>query len=305
MPFPPADGNSARIDGLLAREAPAVVLFRRGPSKSVGLFRWDLRDDSIEEGQWFWGRIYPRRCDLSPNGDLLCYFAAKFGGPLRSWTAISRPPYLTALALWPKGDAWGGGGLFESPRRLGLNHGVCEDGTPWQPLLEGLRLPRRFEVVQLHEGAGRGEDEPIESMRLERDGWSWQGTHSVRTESRDGPIWIAYDPPFARTKPLAGSHKREPLLLRVLLHGLNERDGRWNVESGQVVTQEGAIVRDLGRIDWADTDPRGDVLWTAGGRVYRLAAGALGRDGEAQLVADLNSRSFKGVVAPDEMRNWP
>src|SRR5262249_25498999 len=50
------------------------------------------------------GRIYERRCDLTPAGDRLVYFAASFRQPLHSWTAISRPPYLTALALWPKGD---------------------------------------------------------------------------------------------------------------------------------------------------------------------------------------------------------
>jgi hypothetical protein len=27
--------------------------------------------------------------------------------PFQSWSAISRTPYLTALALWPKGDGWG------------------------------------------------------------------------------------------------------------------------------------------------------------------------------------------------------
>lgn len=305
-PVPRVDQNSARIDGLLAREAPIVVLFRRGPSKSVGLFRWDLRDDRIEEGQWFWGRIFTRRCDLSPNGELLCYFAGRFKDPLGTWTAISRPPYLTALALWPNGDTWGGGGLFETHRTLGLNHSFGEAGeTPWTPRLDGLPLPRRFEVRPLHEGAGAGEDEPIESMRLVRDGWTWIEGPSRETESRSGPIWITYDPPYARTKPIAGSHKREPLLLRVLLHGLKERDGRWNVESGQIVTQEGAIVRDLGRIDWADTSPNGDVLYSTAGCVWRLPRSAVKREGEPRLVADLNAHRFRPMVTPEEMCRWP
>lgn len=71
-------------------------------------------------GQWFKGRIYERRCDLSPSGEKLIYFAAKYRSPLYTWTAVSRPPFLTALLLWPKGDAWGGGGLFNNERTIGL-----------------------------------------------------------------------------------------------------------------------------------------------------------------------------------------
>jgi hypothetical protein len=70
----------------------------------------------------FKGRIYERRCDLSPSGEKLIYFAAKYRSPLYTWTAVSRPPFLTALLFWPKGDAWGGGGLFNNERTIGLNH---------------------------------------------------------------------------------------------------------------------------------------------------------------------------------------
>jgi hypothetical protein len=29
-----------------------------------------------------------------------------------AWTAVSKPPWLTALGLCPKGNCWDGGGLF-------------------------------------------------------------------------------------------------------------------------------------------------------------------------------------------------
>src|SRR5260370_16572519 len=83
---------------------------------------WNTDDDTFECGQWLKGRIYERRCDLSPEGDLLLYFAANFRKPYYSWTAISRPPFLTALFLWPKGDCWGGGGHFLSRKQIALNH---------------------------------------------------------------------------------------------------------------------------------------------------------------------------------------
>src|SRR5262249_39683455 len=59
------------------------------------------------EGQWFNGRIYERRCDLSPSGKRLIYFAASYKAPYAIWTAVSRLPFLTAVTLWPKGDGWG------------------------------------------------------------------------------------------------------------------------------------------------------------------------------------------------------
>src|SRR5437763_3411149 len=107
---------------ILARKAHFGVVFRRGPSKSVLLIGWNTSNDTFEQGQWLKGRIYERRCDLSPDGSLLLYFAANYRKPLYSWSAISRPPFLTALLLWPKGDGWGGGGHFLSQRRIALNH---------------------------------------------------------------------------------------------------------------------------------------------------------------------------------------
>jgi hypothetical protein len=77
---PPAP---ARLFVILARRAPVGVIFRRGPSPWVQLIRWDTEHDRFEHGQWFHGRIYERRCDLSPDGSLLIYFASKFSGRAR------------------------------------------------------------------------------------------------------------------------------------------------------------------------------------------------------------------------------
>jgi len=72
------------------------------------------------------GRLYERRCDLSPDGQWLLYFAIN-GKAWReakgSWTAISKAPYLKALVLWAKGDTWCGGGLFTGTTRYWLNDG--------------------------------------------------------------------------------------------------------------------------------------------------------------------------------------
>src|SRR6266487_4194859 len=121
--------NPARLFVILAREAPKAVVLRRGPSKWVQLILWHTDTDTFDFGQWFHGKIYGPRSDLSPDGSKFIYFAQKITGRTLqdseytySWTAISKPPYLTALALWPKGDCWHGGGLFLNHRTVWLNH---------------------------------------------------------------------------------------------------------------------------------------------------------------------------------------
>src|SRR5688572_29305935 len=105
-----------------------AVIFRRGPSKLTQQLVWDLETDEITRGQWIGGHVYTRRCDISPDGKYLVAAFTNYSQSLRDrskykfkdewlasgWTAISRPPYFTALALWFTGGAWNGGGLWES-----------------------------------------------------------------------------------------------------------------------------------------------------------------------------------------------
>jgi hypothetical protein len=95
------NANTARLYAIIARERRRAVVFRRGPSRLVRLLIWELGSDTLVGGQWLKGRIYEQRCDVSPDGEMLAYFAASYRPPFETWTAISRPPYLTALALWP------------------------------------------------------------------------------------------------------------------------------------------------------------------------------------------------------------
>jgi hypothetical protein len=158
--------SSTRIFRILARSAPVAVLLRRGPSRQVLLIKWNLGSDTLEYGQWFKGRIYERRCDLSPSGDLLLNFAAKYKEPLRSWSAISKPPFLTALAMWAKGDGWGGGGLFDTELSIQLNHRPGEE-----VLAEGFRLKKSMRIALYGARPGWGEDFPIyHQPELERNG---------------------------------------------------------------------------------------------------------------------------------------
>src|ERR1051326_5649273 len=134
----------ARIFGVSAPDAPIVLLLRRGPTRWVQLVQWQTESDTFTDGQWFHGHLYERRCSLSPDGQLFAYFVSKYGKTryespsTETWTAISRPPYFTALALWPKGDAWNGGGVFQDNRTLLLNHPA--GGAPMIAPADHLRV---------------------------------------------------------------------------------------------------------------------------------------------------------------------
>lgn len=118
----------ARLFVLLAREAPVGVILRRGPSDWVQMIHWDTKKDIFTPGQWFHGRIYEQKCDLSPNGKYFAYCAYKHGNHKEHpdygdrWTAVSKPPYFTALGLWRCDSRWHGGGLFLDKKQLLLNH---------------------------------------------------------------------------------------------------------------------------------------------------------------------------------------
>jgi hypothetical protein len=323
---------TARLYCLIARGARKAVVFRRGPNKQVRLLSWDLRSDRIEGGQWLKGRIYERRCDLNVDGSLLVYFAAKFRGPVASWTAVSRPPLLTAVAFFPKGDCWGGGGLFDTDGSLALNHrpdepedarlsGALKSGRkakrvprylregssrPWDvPALEdkgpvvgqtAARNALKLPIRKLGEHSGSGEDSPILPMRLERDGWTYLKAETQTRQHGDksgSRIWLTFDPPVRRFKPIAGTDLR----LQVSWHGLKERDNRWYVETMEIVGPR-LNERSFGRIDWADADHNGDVLYAAEGKLFRARITRIADiiEADCRMVADLNDMKFEELA---------
>ena len=54
--------------------------------------------------------------------------------------------------------------------------------------------------------------------------------------------------------------------------------------------------------------PNGDVLWSKGGRLFRLAGPTrqgMTLDAEPKLVADLNDMTFEAIEAPKRAMTWP
>jgi len=156
-PAPPC-----RLFVIMAQKARVAVVLKRGPSRWAQVIAWDTHRDTFTEGAWLKGRIYEDRCDLSPDGELLLYFC--HGGRSRpaytdSWTGVSRLPWLHALALWPWGTTYGGGGRFTGNREL-----VLRTGMPLRPHPE-------------HPGAGltvRAGNADLQRS-TEEPGTSWSG----------------------------------------------------------------------------------------------------------------------------------
>lgn len=157
----------------LAREAPVGVLLRRGPSKLVQCLLWNLETDEVTGGQWLSGRLYEERCDLSPDGRLFIYFASNYNpreeGAPYTWTAISRPPYLTALAFWDKPYNYHGGGHFESNRSALINN------------LADHKYSDKLPAPKIQVGSIYLSLEDMEERRMVRDGWVRERQYMSRT----------------------------------------------------------------------------------------------------------------------------
>jgi hypothetical protein len=289
---------TVRLYVIQARESSTAVVFRRGPSKHVQLIKWDTDTDEFEEGQWFKGRIYERRCDLSPNGRFLIYFAAKYKEPFFSWTAISKAPNLTALALWPKGDGWGGGGLFETDNSILLNH---RDGE--MCLADGYMLPYGFSVRPFGERPGWGEDQPILGNRLLRDGWSLVQSPEYKENKLGAPIWIEMEPPeiWERVNPIV-----DHLSLKMVITGLHERDGAWYAIEHEVFDRQTNTTLALGKTDWADWSPNGDLLFARDGFLFRLdrEGSHLNDLSNAKHLIDFSANRFEAKESSVEALEW-
>ena len=173
-----------RIFIISARDVDAAIIFRRGPSDWFHLLKWDMTRDTLEPGAWFKGSLYPEKCDLSPDGELLLYFVLQ-GSKLRTsyshaWTAVSRAPWMHALGLWPQGTTYGGGGRFLSNRQLVIRSGnvIPHDDHP----AKGLRV-----------GAGN----PAPNMSTgEVDGATWSGRDRLDRViyAKDGRVFRRHSP---------------------------------------------------------------------------------------------------------------
>ncbi len=271
----------ARLHVLLARNSPAAVVIRRGPSDYACTVGWNRTADTFTEGQWLHGRIYERRSDLSPDGRYLIYFAmnAKWqsdtGG---AWTAISRAPWLRAVTLLGKGDCWNGGGLFTRRQRYWLNdgtgHNVIRASTEVRPD-PNFAPERRF----------GGECPGVYYPRLIRDGWVLRERATVsETES-----FTVFEKPLERG-----------WLLRKTAHEqLDSPPGKGCYWDSHELVHTGGMTIPAPDWEWAERDGR-RLVYADGGCLYAVplpAADALVL-AEPILLRDFTAMRFEERKAP-------
>jgi len=175
------DAPSPRIYCIQATDAPVVAVFRRGPTNWSHIGRWDLAAGRYESGAWLGGRIFPRRSDLSPDGQYLCYFAHK---PSATWelgeayVAISKLPWLTALHAFATCGTWTRGFCF-------TEDGACENSEDKAlPIPYGLRS---IPVVQFANERRHGWIEaPDSPARDAKDAWDQHRNARMRKPQPNG-----------------------------------------------------------------------------------------------------------------------
>jgi len=185
-----------RLFVILARDEPVAAVVRRGPSDWSHLGRWDLAGPAYEPGAWFHGTLYPQKCDLSPDGRWFAYSALKGGATWAAgsvYEAVSRLPWLHALAAWEAGTTYTRGVHFDDTA------GTCDLGRPdvgdAAPILRhhGIRLT------------------PATQFAVERRGGWAESAWSEDRDPADG--WDERrEVVMEKPRPGAGSAE-EPLLL--------------------------------------------------------------------------------------------
>jgi hypothetical protein len=265
----------ARLHVLLARDAKVGLVIRRGPSKSVCTVLWNRKDDTFELGQWLRGRIYERRCDVSPDGRHFIYFA--MNGRWKSetkgaWTAISRVPHLKAVSLYAKGDCWHGGGLFLSDRTFWLN-----DGYGHQELKAERNLRRVTDGQPL--AYFGGECLTVYYNRLQRDGWAM-----AKDEYQGGTLFEKKLPKSWRLRKLAFAETGAP----------PGRGCYWDAH--ELVHDATGNILAFPEWEWADFAD-GRLVWAVEGKLCAARLGS-GRLLGERVLHDFNGMKFQAIAAP-------
>ncbi len=292
----------ARLFVLLASNAPVGVILCRGPTHWTQLIKWNTNTDTFEPGQWFKGRIYEDKCGLSPDGKLLVYFAKKGGNSYKnpdygdSWTAISKPPYFTALALWPVYGMWRGGGLFRSNELVYLNHHPAQQPHP-------DHQPKGLEIVQDEDWYV---DIGILPERMSRDGWETiqTGQDIARRLKEDSPElleWDRHDYWIEKLDKPSIWYKRSGNY-RIEKHHFGYRAQRGSQDKFLLIDRRTNRKFNLPNVRWADIDQHDRLILAQEGKLFSAALS--GDEVSLTELADFNANRPEQVTTPGWARKW-
>lgn len=325
-PLPP------RLYVLLRKKAAVVIL--RGRDKSVATFAWNLEDDSFKLGQWFRGRIYEYRSDLSPDGKHLIYFAAKY------WRrdAVSQRVEAALKEKFKTEDLWYTSYSLRKKAEDGIRATRHKEFEKLQKSLE-FNAPSWTAISRAPY---------LKAIDLWWNGSGWNGGGAFLNERK---VWLNH-PPFMFSPPVLTSgkfsvtHEAIPelgygnghgecpsiyfpklerdgwtfkgdsgyklhynvlfekqlpgsrILQKCFLSGFNNIPGRstyW--EKHSIVDNAGTQILDGETWTWADFDtPRERILFARDGCLWALPLGEFDR--APVLLKDFNAMEFEQIAAP-------
>ena len=245
----------------------ALIIVRKG-QKQTGFFALDFSTNKVSEGQWFRGKVYERRCDLSNNGKHIIYFAAKFGNrDITTWTAVSKFPYLKALDFYVKNDTYNGGGIFLSDNMYLLNETYRQDERY-------KNSPYLVKRGKLNDVLLDNETDGLYYPRLIRDGWEDLGLEDeVRRFKKAYKKWSIIKSCYINKGPHKAANK-------AIFYDINELR---NADLETCMTIES---------DYMDFK-KGQLYWTCEGKILRAN---LNRLDEVKEIDDLNNYSYRPIV---------
>ena len=270
---------AARLHVLVPAKSDMAVVIRRGPSKHTLVLSWNTTTGEVKPAQWLKGRIYERRSDIAPDGKHWMYFAmnGRWSSESRgSWTTVARSPWLKAVAFFPKGDCWNGGGLFIGTRSFWLND--AHDHSQ-------VSIPKGLSRVDAYEGLENygGECPTVYYNRLMRDGWRRSG----RTENGRHDVQMFFE------KDLSDGR-----VLRKICHEqIGSPKGKgcyWDEHA--IILQDGAVWS-MPDWEWADL-VNGKIVFAKNGRLYETTAAVAHDIGAEGLIYDFNDFKFEELEAP-------
>jgi hypothetical protein len=276
-----------RIFCIPAPRAPILAVLRRGPSRWSHLGTWDIGRSVYEPGAWIRGNLYPQRCDLSPDGRWFCYFTLKGSATWkagRTYVAISRLPWLTALAAWRTCGTWTRGLHF------------VEDKENWP-----VGAPDEGDVAPCRKKFGLAVTRPATFAVERRRGW---------TETPDSPprrpddMWDerrADDVRMEKARPKSDGGTR--LTAQGYFAAFRSDLPGWTREIRYEIVEAGRVLR-LDDVQWADWDAEGRLLIaTADGRLQVRDYTREGLSVRAD-VADLRVLTPSPSPPPKEAHRW-
>ena len=243
-----------RIFGIGATAADVVAVLRRGPSGWSHVGRWDIAARRYEPGSWLHGTLYSQRCDLSADGRYLCYFALKGNTSWElgtTYIAVSRLPWLTALAAWRAPGTYTRGAHFVADASR------CDLGPPDAGETGGLHL--RYGLAMTEAASypverRRGwRETPDTPPRTETDVWDEERSEEVKMARPqpepvgERPAWRRRARPWLVVSGGYAAHRSLPQRRDPPRYELLDRN-------------TGLVLERLDEVQWADWSGSGELL---------------------------------------------